>query len=417
MSAEAADASRDAVSKVATESYGRLVATLAARLGDLAAAEDALGDALADALLSWPRRGIPENPAAWLLVAARRNATDAARRAGRGRAALAELERMSHAVAESADLSWPDERLKLLMVCAHPAIDSGVRTPLMLQVIFRLEVAAIARAYLVSPAAMEQRLVRAKAKIRLAAIPFDIPGPDELPARLIDVQRAVYAAFTAGRDEAAVDVAEADLLRRAALQLAGWLVELLPDEPECRGLLALLCFSESRVSPARQGGERPFVPLDEQDPNEWDATLIERGERELALASAFRQAGPFQIEAAIQSAHAERRRSGETPWAAIVHLYDRLLELRPTIGAAVARAAAVLNAVGPEAALAALAQLETQAVRAYQPYWVVRANALATIDRHASEEAFHIAIGLTESAATRAFLERRRRAAGGAPAE
>jgi predicted RNA polymerase sigma factor len=398
-----------AVEAAARQSYGRLVALLAARTHDLAGAEDALADALLAALHTWARDGIPGNPQAWLLTAARNRLLDHARHLevrGQGARTLEILADELHEAPEPDAL--PDERLKLLFVCAHPAIDPDMHTPLMLQTVLGLDAVAIGRAFLVSPKAMGQRLVRVKTKIRRARIAFEIPAADQIPQRLEAVLNAIYAAYgsswedAGGRDQRAVGLAE------EAIWLARVLRDQMPHEPEVRGLLALLLHCEAR-RPARRGADGRFVPLSEQDPGEWLAPLVDEAEKELAVSAAHARLGRFQIEAAIQSVHAERAHTGRTDWAAIVKFYDLLTQLAPSIGAAVARAAAHAEVHGAQAGLALLDQIEAQSVISYQPYWAVRAHLLRQLKRaHDAAEAFDRAIGLTDDNSVRAFLIERR---------
>jgi predicted RNA polymerase sigma factor len=398
-----------AVEAAARQSYGRLVALLAARTRDPAGAEDALADALLAALNTWARDGIPKNPQAWLLTAARHRLLDHARHLEVRERSASTLETLANELYEAPDPdALPDERLKLLFVCAHPAIDPDMHTPLMLQTVLGLDAVAIGRAFLVSPKAMGQRLARAKTKIRQARIAFEIPAADQIPQRLEAVLDAIYAAYgsswedAAGRDQRAVGLAE------EAIWLARVLRDAIPDEPEVRGLLALLLHCEAR-RPARRGADGRFVPLSEQDPHIWLAPLIDEAERELAVSAAHARLGRFQIEAAIQSVHAERARTGRTDWAAIATFYDQLTRLAPSIGAAVARAAAHAEVDGAQAGLALLDQIDTHSVVSYQPYWAVRADLLRRLNcAYEAAEAFDRAIGLTDDDAVRAFLLERR---------
>jgi RNA polymerase sigma-70 factor (ECF subfamily) len=392
-----------AVEAVARESYGRLVALLAARTRDVAGAEDALADALVSALATWPRDGIPNNPQGWLMTAARNRLLDHARHRQVHDDAAPTLELMTREFDETADPdALPDERLKLLFVCAHPAIDPDMHTPLMLQTVLGLDAVAIGRALLVAPKTIGQRLVRAKTKIRQAQIAFEIPAADQIPQRLEAVLNAIYAAYGNSWDDAtAADQRIADL-GQEAIWLARVLREQIPDDPEVRGLLALMLHCEAR-RPARRSADGRFVPLSGQDPRDWRAPMIEDAERELAQAAQMRRPGRFQIEAAIQSVHAERARSGRTDWSAIAAFYDRLMHLAPSIGAAVARAAAHAEVHGPQAALILLDQIASLAL-AYQPYWAVRAHLLQQLGRAEAADAFERAIGLSEDAAVRHFL-------------
>jgi len=404
---------RAAAEAAARSSYGRLVAYLAARSHDLSAAEDALADAFRSALETWPRDGVPIKPEAWLLTAAHRKMVDARRHDRVLLAASSTLKLLADEGRNKGETpdAFPDERLKLLFVCAHPAIDRAARTPLMLQTVLGLDVARIAAAFLVAPAAMAQRLVRAKAKIRDAGIDFEVPGLRDLAPRLEAVLEAIYAAFGAGWE----DVAGADPRLRNLVAEAIWLarlvVDLLPGEPEAKGLLALMLHCEARRS-ARRTGDGAFVPLSDQDTCLWSRPLMVDAERLLMAASVAQRIGRFQLEAAIQSAHAERARNGKVDWAAIVHLYDGLVALAPGIGAQLGRAAAIAEARGPEQGLAALGSIPSEAIATHQPYWALRAHLLSTLGRAAeARNAYERAIGLSEDQAVREFLIERCRSA------
>ena len=392
----------------ARASYGRLLAYLAARWRDVARAEDALGDALLAALETWPRTGVPDNPVAWLLTAARRRLVDGARHAGVAAAAEADLKVMLDERADASPAAFPDERLALLFVCAHPAIDEAARTPLMLQTVLGLDAARIASAFLVAPATMSQRLVRVKAKIREAGIRFEIPAPGELTARLDAVLEAIYAAYGSGWE----DVAGADPRRHGLAEEAIWLGRLVarlrPDEPEAQGLLALMLHCEARRA-ARRDAAGAYVPLGFQDLRRWSRPMIEEAEEVLAGAARLKAAGRFRLEAAIQSVHAQRVRTGETDWEAVTLLYEGLLRHAPTMGARVAHAAALGEARDAEAGLAALDAIPPDEVATYQPYWALRGHVLKALGRAAEAgEAYERAIGLSEDPAVRAVLLGRR---------
>jgi len=405
----AADAVR-AAEAAARASYGRLVAYLAARSRHLAAAEDALAEAFRAALETWPTQGVPERPEAWLLVAARSKLVDGARRAAVRSEAVATLRLMAEEAEEASTPGpFPDERLGLLFICAHPAIDPGVRTPLMLQAVLGLKAARIASAFCVAPAAMSQRLVRAKAKIRLAGIPCEVPAPHELPGRLDAVLDAIYAAYGAGWDDAGGVDPRRSGLAAEAIWLARLVVEAMPGQAEALGLLALMLHCEAR-RPARRSPDGAYVPLSEQDVSRWSDALIAEAEAHLRAAAALGCPGRFQLEAAIQSVHAHRVVSGRTDWQEIALLYDALVGMSPTLGAVVGRAAALGGARDAEAALAALDAIDPAAVTAYQPYWAVRAHLLSELGRDEADEAYARAIGLSEDPGVRAFLLLRRAA-------
>ena len=397
------------IERVARESYGRLVAYLSANTRDVASAEDALSNALVSALTAWPRDGVPQNPEAWLLTTARHSFIDQVRHRKVAEASEPTLKLLREDSMEmTLSAEFPDERLKLLFVCAHPAIDPGMHTPLMLQTVLGLDAARIAQAFLISPTTMGQRLVRAKTKIRDGGIQFEVPQERELPQRLDAVLEAIYAAFGIGWDDmAGVDQRGRDLAEEA-IWLARVLLQLMPGEAEVRGLLALMLHCEAR-RPARRGRDGRFVPLLEQDSQQWSLPLIEEAEQHLAQASSRGRAGRFQLEAAIQSVHAERARTGRTEWAAIALFYEQLIRISPTLGTRTGHAAAVAEANGPEAGLAALAGIDQDDVFAYQPYWAVRAHLLQRLGKTSeAAEAFDRAIGLAEDPAVRQFLLQRR---------
>ncbi len=396
---------RRAVERAARDSYGRLIAFIAARTRDIPAAEDALSEALAAALRVWPVSGTPANPEAWLLTAARRNAGHRARHAAVAARAEAALELMEAELRAVEETMFPDERLKLLFICAHPAIDEGVRTPLMLQTVLGLDAARIAAAYLTAPAAMGQRLVRAKAKIRAAGVPFAAPDASDLPARLDAVLAAIYAAYGLGWE--AYDSEDAALrgMGAEAIFLARLVVSLLPEEPEALGLLALMLHCEARA-PARRDADGAFIPLSRQNCALWNSAMMEEAESLLVRAAAMQRIGRFQLEAAIQSAHGARARFGGVNWRAIAVLYEALCALAPTIGAAIGRAAALAEAGEADAALAVLDAIEPQTVARHQPYWATRAFVLRRLDdRVGAGVAYERAIALSENLALRAYLQ------------
>lgn len=405
-----ADAGRT-VEAVARTQYGRLLAFLSSAFGNVDDAEDALAESLLAALTSWPNDGVPKNPGAWLLTVARHRLIDRARRTGVRHEQAEAVRALAAEPATSATVGdiFPDRRVELMFVCAHPAIEPSLHAPLMLQTVLGLDAAHIAQAFLVAPVTMGQRLVRAKRKIRGADIPFQVPPAPELPARLDAVLEAIYGAYGLGRDEmAGADTGGRDLMDEA-IWLARVVRERLTDEPEVRGLLSLMLFCDARRAAGRSEGGR-YVPLSEQDPADWSAPEIQEAEADLAAAARFGRIGRFQLEAAIQSVHVDRARTGRTDWAAIVMFYEQLVRMAPTLGACVAQAAAVAEASGPADGLARLDALGSPAVATYQPYWAVRAHLLRSLDRLAeAAAAYDRAIGLTEDPAVRRFLLDRRR--------
>jgi predicted RNA polymerase sigma factor len=408
MSGSSQESTHRTIERVARESYGRLVAYLSSHTRDVASAEDALSNALVAALTTWPRDGVPQNPEAWLLTTARHSLIDLVRHQQVAAASEPTLELLREEREVDLSADFPDERLKLLFVCAHPAIDPAMHTPLMLQTVLGIDAARIAHAFLVSPTTMGQRLVRAKTKIRDGGIQFEVPQERELPQRLDSVLEAIYAAFGIGWDDmAGVDQRGRDLAEEA-IWLARVLLQLMPREAEVCGLLALMLHCEAR-RPARRGPDGRYVPLSEQDSQQWSLPLIDEAESHLAVASSRGRPGRFQLEAAIQSVHAERARSGRTEWTAIMLFYEQLIRTSPTLGTQTGYAAALAEAKGAEAGLAALDGIDPDDVSAYQPYWAVRAHLLQRLGKTPEAlDAFDRAIGLTEDPAVREFLLQRR---------
>jgi predicted RNA polymerase sigma factor len=400
----------DAASLVARRSYGKLVAILSARTRDVAAAEDALSEAFAAALADWPVHGCPANPEAWVMTVARRKLIDLSRRQRVAETAAGQLRVLDAGLAGiDLDVEIPDQRLALMFVCAHPAIEQGIRAPLILQAVLGLDAATIASAFLMSPAAMAKRLVRAKEKIRAAGIPFRIPATEELGGRLDAVLDAIYAAFAEGWiDPAGTDVARRDL-GEEALFLGRLVADMLPAEPEVLGLLALMLHANARRR-ARRSAQDEYVPLAQQDPTLWDARMMDEAERLLLRASSLGAIGRYQLEGALQSAHVHRRRTGQPNWEAVVRLYDELLMVTGSPVAAINRALAIAETQGAAAALAAMQDLagDTRLVE-YQPYWAARAELLAKSGAVAeARQAYDVAIGLERDPAVRRFLQQRR---------
>ena len=370
-------AAHNAIEAVARDSYGRLIAYIASRTGDIADAQDALSEALVAALDTWPRNGIPEKPEAWLMRVAHNRVIDASRREQTRRDAeplLQQLSKKTEATTTENE-TFPDERLKLLFVCAHPAIDVAARTPLMLQVVLGIDAAKIASAFLVSPVALSQRLVRAKTRIRDARIPFRVPDPPEWSERLSFVLDATYTAYTTGWESLTEIGSTHHALAAEAIAIGRTLVALMPAEPEANGLLALMLYCEAR-QPARYTSAGEFVPLDKQDTAQWSQPMIEDAERCLHTAAASRRMGRYQLEAAIQSIHASRAKTGSTDWQEIALLYEGLVQIAPGIGALVGRAVALAQAGDAAAGFAALEELPADRVVSYQPYWASRGHLL-----------------------------------------
>ncbi|MER9331485.1 RNA polymerase sigma factor [Mesorhizobium sp. M0488] len=404
------ETARAAAEAAARQSYGKLVAWLAARTRDVAAAEDALADAFAAALESWPRTGVPEKPEAWLLAVARRRRVDAVRRRLTSEAGREHLKLIAEeAEARMTDEDLPDERLRLMFACAHPAMEAGVRAPLILQTILGFDAATIASAFLVSPATMGQRLVRAKARIRETGIPFRVPERAELGERLDAVLEAIYATFAEGWSDPAGTETRRRNLATEGIWLGRLVASLMPNEPEALGLLSLMLFAEARRA-ARRDADGDYVPLAEQDCALWDNALIDEAEALLGRAATRDVIGRYQLEAAVQSAHAARRRTGRTDWAAIRELYDALSVIAGSPVVSINRAVAISEAEGAVVGLAVLYTLgDDKRLADYQPYWAARAGLLARLGEITqAADAYDRAIGLEHDPAVRRFLQEKR---------
>lgn len=400
-----------AAAHAARASYGKLVAYLAAQTRDLAEAEDALADAFAKALQAWPRTGVPASPEAWLLTAARNKWLDGLRRK-RVRADAQDHLTLALDEAQAATETHhdiPDQRLRLIFACAHPAIAPPARAPMILQTVLGFDARTIASAFLVAPAAMAQRLVRAKSKIRDAGVPFAIPERADLPERLDAVLDAVYAVFTRGWGDPLGADPESRGLAEEAIWLGRLIAQVLPDEPEPKGLLALMLHAHARRA-ARRDTQGRFVPLDAQDVALWDRAMLHEAEGLIREAARAGRPARFQLEAAIQSAHASRAFTGTADWAAVVILYDGLVAMTGSVVAAINRAVALAQAEGPAQGLAALdAVAHDPRLADYQPYWAARADLLArTGDKTGAAAAYDRAIGLEFDPALRDFLQERR---------
>lgn len=390
------DAAR-AAELAARDSYGRLLALLSARTHDIALAEDALADAFAKALDHWPSHGVPDKPDAWLLTTARNRLTDWQRKQLRF---PSENEIPELAADDSADDTLPDQRLSLLLVCAHPAIAADLHVPLMLQTVLGMDARIIARLFLISPAALAKRLVRAKAKIRDAGIPFQIPEGAVLEERSSALFEALYALH-------AHDWLDpADTLGDEALYLADLSSRLMSDNPEALGLAALIAFSHARAGARIMDGM--LVPTGEQDVSLWRDDLIAYGNRQLTRAYGKSAVGRFQIEAAIEAVHVARKDTGQTDWQALNKLYFALQQQAPSAGGLVAQAVVTGRLHGPAAGLRALEIAEAQAGTGFQPLWAARADLNAGCgNREAASRCYEKAISLATDLPTINLLRAR----------
>ena len=399
-----------AAQHVAQTSYSKLVAYIAKQTRDVALAEDALSEAFAAALKDWPKQGIPDKPEAWLLAVAKRKFIDAQRRRKGFEAGVSHLQMLADELDQmiAQEKVIPDERLALMFACAHPALDQSVRAPMILQTILGLNAEQIASAFLVAPATMGQRLARAKAKIKLAGVPFRVPEAEDLAERLDDVLDAVYAAFsTAWIDPASSTGA----LAEEAVWLGRLICQLMPDAAEVLGLTALMLFLHARRD-ARQSGTGEFVPLSDQETSRWDVQMIDEAETLLRRAQTQGTLGRYQLEAAIQSAHAARRLTFVTDWPAIALLYDALYESFGSSVIAINRAVARGEVDGAARGLELLPAPEDYAeLNQFQPYWAARAHLLSGVGRLSeAADAYELAIGLSSDQGQREFLMKRRSA-------
>ncbi|HUZ03507.1 MAG TPA: RNA polymerase sigma factor [Thermomicrobiaceae bacterium] len=404
-----------AVAEVFRQESGRIMATLIRQLGDFDLAEEAMQEALAVALERWPRDGVPANPAAWITTAARRKAIDHVRRdrvrATKYDALAQEAGRGPDEDAMLDDLTTnrlQDDRLRLIFTCCHPALNLEARVVLALRTLGGLTTPEIARAFLVPEATMAQRLVRAKRKIRDAAIPYRVPPDGELPERLSGVLAVLYLIFNEGYAATAGEGLLRQSLCAEAIRLGRVLRELMPDEPEVLGLLGLMLLQDSRRD-ARTGGDGALVVLDEQDRGRWDAAAIREGVALAEQALRMRRPGPYQLQAAIAAVHAEAASPDETDWAEIAALYGVLGRLAPSSIVSLNRAVAVAMADGCGAGLALMTELD-EPLADYHLYHAARADLLRRLGRDAEAiTAYERALELTTNPAERAYLARRLR--------
>ena len=385
--------------------YGRAVAVLVRAFGDIDMAEEAVQEAFTTAVSRWPTSGLPPSPAGWIITTARNRAIDRLRREAsrHDRHAQAALLQMGDEPAEEGPV--PDERLRLIFTCCHPALSLPARVALTLRLLGGLTTAEIANAFLVPEPTMAQRLVRAKGKIRDAKVPYRVPSEADLPARVDAVLAVVYLIFNEGHTASSGDHLVREDLSAEAIRLGRLLADLMPDEPEVLGLLALMLLVESRRE-TRTSSEGALVPLAEQDRGRWDQALIAEGHALVRTCLQRNQPGPYQIQAAINAVHTDAPTAAATDWLQVAQLYDQLLAVAPTPIVALNRAVAIAEVDGPQPALALVDAL---GLDGYHPFHVTRADLLRRLGRtEEALDAYDAAIAQCGNAAERAFLERAR---------